>query len=199
MSKTEHWLVINYDDTPQLITKKKDYPNSWYWENGIVWCSSQEFPEILYDYGEISSEDDEKYEKIKKHFYKTFRAVKESIPHLSAGWISPSGDFYACNFFEHEGLAKRLSMQTYGKDEGSYLLEKNNWLRVSDDGFVFSKLVDGYDNVTQNQIDTIFDMSVSNNTKLQGLRKYNFVETLKRCLKNILFTKEYIEKRNENI
>lgn len=84
------------------------------------------------------------------------------------GWISPSGDYYACNFYGHISLAKRLFdsdkvKYTYNDikqgDEEEWL-ENLKWLKLTDGRF-FSMS----NSLTQAQLDKIFDYVESRDKK----------------------------------
>jgi hypothetical protein len=78
------------------------------------------------------------------------------------GWLSPSGEFYQCNYGEHISLAYRL-----GHDE--IKLEKFNWIKVQNrrfwnNGYLNKENQD--ETVTQKQRDLIFDYCIKHKIDL---------------------------------
>lgn len=64
----------------------------------------------------------------------------------TTGWLSPTGKLYPCEYFEHDYTARSLGFrQTLRGDNGGFVkLQIGEWLQP-------------YGDLTQAQIDTIFD------------------------------------------
>jgi hypothetical protein len=48
-----------------------------------------------------------------------------------SGWISPSGDFYHCNYSDHMNLASRLFYYDIIEDDDERYLEEQGWIKIS--------------------------------------------------------------------
>jgi len=97
----------------------------------------------------------------------------------SAGWLSPDGLFFPCNIYEHDELAIKLSQQFYDNNlDGTKLLESKNWIHVTAQG----ELLGSINKLTQNQIDTIFDLIIHTCANINN----NYCSNLRLYLKHIL-------------
>ena len=108
---------------------------------------------ILKEYGCV----DHDLEKLRRKFLRDFPYSK-SDPVESAGWISPSGDFYPCAGWEHDAAAENISANCYSaayfKEHGYRLLEEFGWVRLYRSGIIYVK-----GKLTQAQIDKMWDIS----------------------------------------
>lgn len=72
-----------------------------------------------------------------------------------SGWLSPIGEFYPCQSWEHESFAWRLA-EKYGYRDfysGSKALEENEWVKLkSGDWIVVAR-----EFLTQKQLDAVWD------------------------------------------
>lgn len=59
-----------------------------------------------------------------------------SDPIRSDGWIGPKGEFYACRYGEHDGLAALICRKLYTRLEDTRYLEEQGWFRLHANGVV---------------------------------------------------------------
>lgn len=88
---------------------------------------------------------------------KVYRAVPVKIEQHTTGWLGPDGKFFACAYWGHLTLARKLYYRINGKSAaycGSYddWLERNGWRKLQDGRWFFHD--DG--RVTQAQLDAMF-------------------------------------------
>lgn len=92
--------------------------------------------------------------------------VEPEIPDPSLksayGWIAPNGDFYGCQRKGHSYLADCLWDQFYAKDvlkqeNSEYNIEQKGWLKVTDSCVDGELLLLCEKDLTQAQLDTVFD------------------------------------------
>jgi hypothetical protein len=146
----EHWVVIDYNGTASLVTLSETVPGKFYWGGSMSWCTADPLV-ILYDYG-YHSEGSTAIDELELDFYQSFNLPTAAAPHRSAGWISPDGLFYPCGYAEHDGAAKSLAAVHYNSLEGVRELERRDWLRLDERGYLRN-----YDRgVTQKQMDTLW-------------------------------------------
>jgi len=72
---------------------------------------------------------------------------------VSAGWLSPQGQFYPCGYREHSDLAECICKALLSKLQDSRYLEENGWIRVTTDGHIR-----GYSTATSKQVKTLMDI-----------------------------------------
>jgi hypothetical protein len=95
-----------------------------------------------------------------KRFPPATRPVQED------GWLSPDGVYYPCGCYNHSVAAREIA----GVD--SYDLERCGWVHISD-SWVWSER-----ELTQPQIDALFDICMVNPESLLGTR---IARLLNRC------------------
>lgn len=148
------WAVIKWMDRDCFVEFDHRDSTKVYW-GGTFSHYYIEDPEIVKDYGYISSDDYKKLEEIELDYYFNFNVPKKATPFQSAGWISPQGDFYPCEYYQHDSVGKHLAIIHYKSFDALSELEKNGWIRVFDTGIMD---IDYKNGVTQKQLDTIFDL-----------------------------------------
>jgi hypothetical protein len=80
------------------------------------------------------------------------------------GWLAPNGDFYPVEMHGHYSAAIELTWDLFSKDlvNPERFLEDNGWAKLSGRRW----LMENWSDVTQSQIDFIFDWSIYNNLKM---------------------------------
>jgi len=172
------WAVIKWGEVDAFVQFDHRDPTKIYWSGGYSYCYVTD-PEIVKDYGYISSDDYKKIEEIELDFYFNFNVPKKATPFESAGWISPEGDFYPCNYFEHDSVGRHLAVLCYKSFDGVQELEKYKWIRVYDSGIMD---ID-YNFATQKQLDTMYDLAKA--SKIDGKYNENVHGTLQAVLHNM--------------
>lgn len=79
---------------------------------------------------------------LKTDVYKNSLIIKDS----EFGWLSPEGDFYGCDYRDHE----RVAIYYFGKDEEQ--LENEGWAKITWSAFDHILRVYNDDNLTNKQI-----------------------------------------------
>lgn len=154
------WAVIKWGDVDAFVEFDHKDPTKFYWGGTYSHCYTAD-PEIVKDYGYISSDNYKKIEEIELDFFFNFNVPKKATPFESAGWISPEGDFYPCKYFEHDSFGKHLAVLLYKSFDGVQELEKHKWIRVLDSG-----LTDiDYNDVTQKQLNIMYDIYTASVTE----------------------------------
>ena len=91
---------------------------------------------------------------------------ERTLKDFMEGYFAPDGKFYGCKKFEHNKLAEKICKDFYKiKIEYSHkFLEKRGWLLLTTT-FVFGlyDIIPHNENVTQAQLNTIYDWSKYNN------------------------------------
>ncbi len=70
-------------------------------------------------------------------FYRTFPPEPSTID--IDGWLSPQGIFYPCAARGHDRFARHLTGAFYGSLEGTPLLERQGWVRVTTGMFLWAR------------------------------------------------------------
>ena len=121
--------------------------NKLWWLHG-GYMSWPENAEILaeYDY------DNDHIEDAEIRFYREFHLPITALK-LSEGWLSPEGEFYPCDYGEHEGLATRITAVRYGALTGAEALRRQ-WIKVQQ---YWYREPDGH--ITDAQRETAFQLA----------------------------------------
>jgi hypothetical protein len=179
----QHWVIIHFQGRDSLVTIDERNPDKFYWFGGPSWCTFIDDSYIVKDYGYLwDVKDDQKLDELFLKFYKNYNIPIEEIKQ-SAGWISPSGKFYPCQYFEHDAYAKRLAAIYYNSMGGTKELERQGWIRLYENGNINTSFNNWIEHpITIQQINTIQDI-LSSETDGDLNR---FEENLKDELKYIL-------------
>lgn len=148
------WAVLkNGDNTYSLVQfiNETDY----HWGRQLSWCCLHGNQEIIEIIGQISPQDEDALEE---YFYKKYYPLKsKKYCRGETGWLSPSGEWFTCNYSMHESLAYQIGILLYHSfSYGSYDLEKLGWIKIYENDSVF------YDEnkITSKQKEAILDISV---------------------------------------
>lgn len=113
-------------------------PDIILWDGGPSYRTIEpEHVNILHIYSSFSVNND--YDKPWIAFYKTYGKLEpqsESAPEQSAGWLSPVGKFYPCDYAAHGAMARRIAAILYNTLDADKALESRGWWRISDDGII---------------------------------------------------------------
>lgn len=107
---------------------------------------------ILKDYGEISTEDEERLDAVAVQFARDFPLKPATLPR--AGWLSPGGDYFPCGARGHLLSAQKLALEAGELGDGEKYLEKKGWMKVYDELVAWPKNAP-----TQRQLDTLFQLT----------------------------------------
>ncbi len=140
-------LVITWMETPANKTMAPRLRGPYLVEKGrrkgeetLEWGSGgyMSWPKnanILYEY------DVEESELAELMFLREYKPAKPSKLVASEGWLSPRGEFYACGYGGHDGLATRITATLWATLGSTQLLEQYGWVRVRKGG---SRISAGY-------------------------------------------------------
>jgi len=155
----QNFLAIMFDGNISLVSRRNN-SNIYYWYGSEGYFYSQEV-EILENFGWIDDMEDWKLDIVELDFLQKYNIPEATKPIPHAGWISPFGTFYKCEYFEHTSLAKSLCAIHYNCLNDDRLLIEENWIRVCSSGALEVKNWDG--KFTQQQYDCVYDVLQSSN------------------------------------
>lgn len=115
----------------------------WEWDNGnLVNCGGGYHEADSLETYKEKIECDSWEELFKTDVYKNSLIIKDS----EFGWLSPEGNFYGCDYRDHERLARYY----FEKDEEQ--LENEGWAKITWSVFDHTLRVYNDDNLTNKQI-----------------------------------------------
>lgn len=92
------------------------------------------------------------------YFIRTYRTLEAKME-PSGGWLSPEGKFYPCQYGQHAELASIIGAHLFGELFGTYDLLRRGWAHIYDNGIIPAKQFGVDLQLTQAQLDTLFDLS----------------------------------------
>jgi hypothetical protein len=158
-SKMEKWAIIHFGGADALVTLDEEEPGKFYWSGGPSWCTFSEDTYIVKEYGYLDSKSYNEIDALFLDFYKNYNLPEEDI-RQSAGWLSPTGKFFPCSYFEHDQFARSLAAIYHDSLGGTKRLEDEGWFRIYDNGHYGR--ADGVI-PTKKQLETIQDILSSPN------------------------------------
>jgi hypothetical protein len=159
----------NHIDHPVLISPDTSDSRTFYWFQGPSRSSDTYDILRIYTLEEYARGKSLDLEEVEREFTKEFNPIYPATEIISSGgWIAPNGDFYPCDYLEHNNTARHISL-FLGIDGW---LEDAEWAHISYYGFVHVK----NDTYTQRQLNTLGEIAV--------VSKDNFLTHLIEEIKN---------------
>lgn len=159
----ENYGVVTED--PDLLASKDEVNIKRF--RGIVSDSKINDPDYLVE------------DLIRLHFAKMHIGVKHVIPTCSDGWISPDGEFYACDVGQHTSLASTLAEVLYESFDEERCLEDHKWLKMYNTGRVAYLSADNVTLAQEDCLITIQNSDCADSLFLQNLKQELFEITEK--------------------
>lgn len=124
----DDWAVISGgSEFPYALVCFID-SKTFYWGQSRSRCVLLNNHKIVEIIGKVNSKD---WDRLEIDYIKKYYPLKDSPAIFSAGWISPDGKFFTCNYGGHRSLSKHLSAHYYDTIEDTEkILEDAGWLKI---------------------------------------------------------------------
>lgn len=133
--KKDLWAVIDFSgDGRRNLVCFRNSDGDFYWGQRNTRATLSSKTEIVEVLGYFPEEE---WDELEISFIKKYWTLEKGEIRQSAGWLSPSGDWYTCKPWGHDFLALVIAVHLYDSlDVPVKRLEHEGWFRIYADGLI---------------------------------------------------------------